>query len=176
MPIAVILSMNIWRFLYEVVDPNSPGPIGIRPPEWGIFWPWFVAPSEEPEVVVETVERVREVPRPVPTPQGGKANVMPEQPPDPARVERNGGKTIFAPSEREVRVSDLVTFIRLAPTIGPAFNSVWKKRDWDLVTWQDVIDVWALYDVVSKRENGKKTRILVSDFTEAMGRLSSAFD
>lgn len=178
-PIAAILGMNIWRFLYEVVDPNSPGPVGIRPPEWGILWPWAEVPSEEPEVIIQTVEIERDVPRPVPT--GGTANVIPEKPPDPARVEHNSGKKMCAPSGRLVRVNDLVTFIRLAPTTKPAF-SAWKGRrrrdgtEWDLDTWQDVIDVWALYGIVSKRESGKKTRILVNDFTEAMGMLSSAFD
>jgi len=177
-----ILGMNIWRFLYEVVDPNAPGTVGIRPAEWGIMWPWSEIPSEEPEVVIQTVERVREVPRPVPT--GGTAHIVPEQPPDPARVERNGGKTILAPSGREVRVSDLTAFIRIAPQphSKPAF-SAWKGKrrpdgwsEWDLDAWQDVVDVWAMYGIVTKRENGKKTRILVSDFTEAMGMLSSAFD
>jgi len=176
-----LLGMNIWRFLYEVVDPNSPGPVGIRPPEWGILWPWSEVPSDEPEVVVQVVEKVVEVPRPVPTPSNGKTQVVPELPPDPKRVWRNDDKMLHAPSNRLVRVSDLVTFIKNAPRLGPAF-SVWKRRkradgtEWDLDTWQDVIDVWALYGIVSKRENGKKTRILVSDFTEAMGMLSSAFD
>jgi len=182
LPIVAIAGMNIWRFLYEVVDPNSPGPVGIRPAEWGILWPWKEPPREEPEIIVEQEQVVREVPRPVSTPQNGKANVIPEQPPDPRRVKRNFHKTILAPSDREVRVGDLVNFIRLAPTITPAFNSAWKHRNrvdgqpWDLKTWQDVVDVWALYGVVTKRENGKKTRVLVSDLNEAMGRLSSAFD
>lgn len=173
--------LPLYRFAYEIIDPRWPPTIGIRDAEWGPMWPWASIPQEVGEAKTIRQEVVREVPRPIPTPADGHTRVLPEQPPDPARVERNGDKTMIAPSGREVRVSDLVSFIRLAPTLKPTFRS-WNKRkrldgtEWDKDTWDDVTAVWGQYGVVAKGGERETTRLLVNDFTEAMGRLSSAFD
>jgi len=168
-------SLPVYRFSYEIIDPRWPPTVGIRDAEWGPMWPWAQIPQEYEEEV-ERQPEIRTVPKPVPTPRDSKVRVMPELPPDPARVERNGHKTIMSPSGREVIVSDLVSFIRLAPTLGTSFTGVWKKRGWKHQQWGDVVDVWAIYSVTSDREERKEVKVLVPDFTEAMGRLSSAFD
>lgn len=168
----ICTTLPIYRFAQEVVDPNWSPTITIRPAEWGVLWPWFKPPSEEPEVIEVEREVVKEVPRPVPS-NGHKAIVDNL---DAQRVNNNSDKTVMAPSGRQAKVKNLVTFIRQSPIHGTSYNKVWKKRKWDYDTWCDVVDVWARYGVLSERKDRTPTKILISDFTKAMELLSSAFD
>jgi hypothetical protein len=171
--IEAALALGVYRFAYEIVDPNWPPTIGIRLPELGVMWPGsnkVFVDDEEPE----TVEVTKEVIRPIPS--FGEAHVTPETPLDPERVKGNTHKMMRAPSGRDVLVSDLVTFARLAPTLGTSYQGVWSGRDWAHEQWQDVVDVWHQYGVAGERQPRKTVELHVTDFTEAMRRLSSAFD
>jgi hypothetical protein len=170
----------LYRFGYEVPDPRWPPLVEMRPAWWGPLRRGTSIPAgdngDEPE---PRPAAVRQVPRPVAVTGALAQSVTDDL--DPVRVERNLSKTVIAPSGREVRVSDLVTFARLSGRIGTAW-ATWKGRrrddgsEWDNDAWSDVLDVWALYGVVTPREQRKTTRVLVTDFTEAMRRLSGAFD
>lgn len=167
--LAVIWFFNLYRFAYEVVDPNSQPTVSPRPPGWGIMWP-FKQPPPEGEVRVKEV--VRDVVRDVPRPYAMGTVNTPTDNLDAARVDE--GKTVMAPSGREVAVKDLIDFVKFAPNTGATFRP-WKDRGWKHNQWKDVVRVWQIYGVVSANGERTTTEIVVTDLREALTRLSSAF-
>jgi hypothetical protein len=173
----VVLWLAVFRSSYEIVDPNWSPTISVRPADWGILWPWnqpVEVVEEEPE---STQPQVEQLPRPVPN--FGSRDIEPSVPTDDGQYDR-----VIAPSGRVVRVSTLLEFAALAPKLGTAFTGVWKgrlvqeddKNVWDLDLWQDVVDTWALFGVVTERQERTKTRVLVGDPREAAARLATVLD
>lgn len=166
--IEAALALGVYRFSYEVIDPNWPPTIGIRLPELGVMWPgankvFNEGDEDEVEVVVKGLPRPFRVNSSSDIPQELDADKVPPR-----------GK-IFAPSSGNiVDVRDLVNFVKLAPISGATFRP-WKKRGWEHQQWKDVVDTWRFYGVVKSDGERSATKMLITDKKEALRRLSSAF-
>ena len=155
----------LYRFGYEIPDPRWPPVVETRPANG----PWIPGRRVIDASVLEAPEpEVRTVPRPYAV--NTTANVTDDL--DPARVDI--GKTVMAPSGREVAVKDLVDFVKFAPIYGATFRP-WKERGWAHNRWKDVVRVWQIYGVVSANGERTTTEIIVTDLKEALTKLSSAF-
>ena len=142
------------------------------------MWPW-----NQPEVIEEWEEeavpsspQIEQLPRPVPN-YGMRGVELME------RVDTGLYDRVVAPSGRVVSVLTLLEFAHLAPRIGAVFET-WKgrtasengKREWDLELWRDVVDLWAIFGVVTERKPKTKTKVLVRDPVEAEMRLRGVLD
>lgn len=176
-----VLWLACFRSSYEIVEANWAPTISIRPWDWGILWPWN-QPRQTQEEDWEEEEAsprsppIEQLPRPVPN-YGSRGVEATE------RIDSGLYDRVVAPSGRTVQVTTLLEFAGLAPKIGAVFES-WKGRrvsdngkvEWDLGLWQDVVDTWAIFGVVTERQHRTKTRVLVSDPREAAARLREILD
>jgi len=176
-----------WRLNNEITDPNWPAPINPRLAYYGPARPYSDYDAPPPGVEQPPPEPRGSVPRPVRYGEGAALKLPKSEIEDAlsGALATKGGNSdsvmkpleavhVASPSGGTVRFSDLVSFARQSPNIGATYSS-WSDR-WDHEYWGNVVDIAAVFGIVTEREPKTKTQVLITNWSRSVRLLSQMLE